>query len=54
MIGYSHGHGQAATNPAKLRGHPIGLSIYNPSSSMIFSWSKPTTDWPSIIVTGAL
>ena len=30
------------------------LSIYNPSSSMIFNWSKPTTDWPSMIVTGVL
>jgi hypothetical protein len=28
--------------------------IYMPNNSTSLAWSKPTTDWPSIIVTGVL
>jgi hypothetical protein len=27
---------------------------HKPSRSIIFCWSNPTTDWPSMIVTGVL
>jgi hypothetical protein len=35
-------------------GEPGETLNHNPSSSMIFCWSNPTTDWPSMIVTGVL
>jgi hypothetical protein len=48
--------GGAAPNLIEMpRFGEVGETLnHKPSSSIIFAWSKPTTDWPSMIVTGVL